>query len=97
MWFSDQIELGTVTETVTYGESIKSYTWKSVLSDKQSPTSKEFYSGESIGMKPELKFVVNTSEYANEDVIRYGSVIYYIFRKYEKGDFTELYVTKTVE
>lgn len=97
MWFSDSIELGAETETLTNGESIKSYTWKSVLADKQSVTAREFYSGESIGMKPEIMFVVNTSEYEGEEAVKYGGVIYYLIRKYEKGDFTELYVTKAKE
>ena len=96
MWFNETIELGSASESVSNGESLKTITWATVYADKQGVRSKEFYEGQSIGLKPETMFVVRTQEYTGQDQVRYNSQVYQVIRTYAKGDFTELVVSKFV-
>jgi SPP1 family predicted phage head-tail adaptor len=97
MWFNEVIELGTVTETVTNGEPIKTYAYRTVYADKQSVGGKEVYEGMSVGVKPDLRFIIKAFEYAGEEKVRYNSKLYTVIREFTQGDTTELYVTKVVE
>jgi len=83
-----------VTEIVTVndvGNSISSQTKRIVFADKQSIRQNEFYQAQATGLRPELMFVIRSSDYANEQVIEYNGKQYNITRFYDKGqDFTEL-------
>jgi hypothetical protein len=97
MWFNDTIELGAVTETVTYGEPIKTYTWRKVYADNMGDGRKETTQGDSSGLIPELKFVIRAFEYEGENAVRYNSKTYTVIRADTQGDRTFLYLTKAVE
>jgi hypothetical protein len=97
MWFNDTIELGTETETVTYGEPIKTYTWRKVYADHQGDGKREKTSGDSTGFNPELKFVVRAFEYSGEMAVRYKSKTYTVIRADSLGDNAYLYLSRVVE
>lgn len=97
MWFNEVIELGTETTTVTYGEPIKTYTWRKVFADPQGDGRRETNSGESTGFKPDLKFVIRAFEYDGELSVRYNSKTYTVVRADTMGDNTYLYLSRVVE
>lgn len=97
MWFNQTIELGTETQTITYGEVIKTYTWRKVFADPMGDGRRETNSGESTGMKPDLKFVIRSFEYNGEPAVRYDSKTYTVVRSDTSGDNTYLYLSKVVE
>lgn len=97
MWFNEVIELGTETQTVTYGEPIKTYTWRKVYADPLGDGRRESYSGESTGMKPDLKFAIRSFEYENEPAVKFNGKTYTVVRSDTAGDNTYLYLSKVVE
>lgn len=97
MWYNTIIELGTETESVSFGEVIKTYTWRKVFADNQGDGRKETNSGESIGMKPDIKFTIRSFEYEDEPTVRYNGKLYTVIRSDSSGDVTYLYLSKVVE
>lgn len=97
MWFNDVIELGTETETVTYGEPIKTYTWRTVYADHQGDGKRERVSGDVSGFDPELKFVIRAFEYNGEMTVRHQSKTYTVIRADSLGDKAYLYLSRVVE
>lgn len=97
MWFNEVIELGTETETVTYGEPIKTYSWRSVYADNMGDGKREKVSGDVNGFDPELKFVVRAFEYNGEMAVRYKSKTYTVIRADSQGDRAYLYLSRVVE
>lgn len=90
MLWNEVIYLGNLTETVVYGEVVPLYTYKMVFADKQSVRQNEHYEAKQIGLKPELMFVVRSSEFSNEERIKYNLKEYEILRTYDKGETIEL-------
>lgn len=90
MLWNEVIYLGNLTETVVYGEVVPLYTYKMVFADKQSVRQNEYYEAKQIGLKPELMFVVRSSEFSNEERIKYNLKEYEILRTYDKGETIEL-------
>ena len=92
MW-RDVIEVGNEFETIKYGEVIRTKEYRKVYADKQSVRQSEFYQSASVGLKPELVFVVKSVEFNNDEYVRYEDKEYTIIRTYDKGENTELTVS----
>lgn len=90
MRWSDVIELGAVTETLTLGEVIESVTYREVFANKLSVRSKEYYEARTLDLKPELMFEIRSSEYDGEEKLKHETKVYEIIRTYDKGEITEL-------
>lgn len=97
MWFNDIIELGAMTETVTNGEPLKTYVWRTVYADNMGDGRKETTSGDSTGFNPELKFVTRAFEYNGEMAVKYKTKYYTVIRADVLGDKAYLYLSRTVE
>lgn len=92
MW-RDVIEVGNEVEMIEYGEVIRTKDYRKVYADKQSVRQSEFYQSASVGLKPELVFVVKSVEFNNDEYVRYEDKEYTIIRTYDKGETTELTVS----
>ena len=90
MLWNEVIELGNLSQTVVSGEVVNSYTYRKVFADKQSVRQNEYYEAKQIGLKPELMFVIRSSEFNNEERIKYNLKEYEILRTYDKGETIEL-------
>ena len=90
MLWNEVIYLGNLTQTVVYGEVVPLCTYKMVFADKQSVRQNEYYEAKQIGLKPELMFVIRSSEFNNEERIKYNLKEYEILRTYDKGETIEL-------
>lgn len=95
MYFSEIINL--IAHTVNQnaiGDSVESPTKQQIFADKQSIRQSEFYQAAVSGLRPEIMFVVRTSDYNQEPRIEYpidSGKEYKIIRTYDKdGEFTEL-------
>ena len=66
-----------------------------VMADKFSITSREFFQASGYGMKPQAMYKVSAALYAGEDRItdEHG-VVLAVYRTYQTGDRVELYVEK---
>ena len=91
--FDENIELGQMTETEVNFEIIKDWIYTPAYATKKSIKQSEFYNAATIGMKPELVFVVRDFEYQNHERLKYNNVTYEIIRAYEIDDVVELIVT----
>ena len=90
MLWNEVIELGNLSQTIVSGEAINAYTYRTVYADKQSVRQSEHYEARQIGLKPELMFVVRSSEFSNDERVRYESKEYEILRVFDKGETIEL-------
>ena len=62
-----------------------------VFCNKKSVRQSEFYQAQAQGYKPELMFVVRSSEYNGEAYFKHEGITYRILRTYDKnGEKTEL-------
>ncbi len=92
MW-RDVIELGQVSETIEYGEPVKTTTWTTAYANEKSVGQKEFYESRLAGLKPEIVFTMRSIEYSNHDRVRFNNVVYEIVRTFKAGEFIELTIT----
>ena len=74
----------TVTTTVdTYGDEVISRTSREVFAGVQSVGYKEFYEAATVGLKPEIKFILQDYEdYEGEKELAYNGIRYQIIRSY---------------
>lgn len=64
---------------------------RTVYADKKSIRQSEFYQAQATGLKPEIMFVIRSSEYDNETKLIYNMKRYNIIRAYDtKNEMTEL-------
>lgn len=64
---------------------------RTVFADKKSIRQSEFYQSQATGMKPEVMFIIRSSEYDNETKLIYNLKRYNIIRAFEtKNEMTEL-------
>ena len=77
-----------------YGVIETAYTKRKVFADVTSVSAKEWFEGGRSGLNPEYRMTVFTYDYNGEEILEYNGVQYTIYRKYERGDKTELYVQK---
>lgn len=93
MW-NDVIELGKSIESIEFSEVIKKIEWREVFANKKSIKQSEFYQAATIGLKPEILFEVYSVEFNEDEKVRYNGKEYSILRTYDKGEITELTVTR---
>lgn len=89
MW-RDVIKLGKWTESIVYGEPIRTLTWTEVFANKKSVRQSEFYSAANVGLKPEIVFEVRSVELDGHDKVEFSGKEYSLIRTYDKGEITEL-------
>lgn len=56
----------------------------------------EFISARQIGYDPEVETDVFSASYNGEPLAEYNGTIYHIYRTYQSGDTTELYLGKKI-
>ncbi len=92
MMWRDVIELGNATETITNGEVIQTFTYRTVYANKKGVRLSEFYKAGNAGLKPELTFEVRSEEFNNDEKLKFEDKEYSVIRKYDRGEITELTV-----
>lgn len=92
MMWRDVVELGNAAETVVHGETVHTYTWRTVYSNKKGVRQSEFYQAAGVGLRPELVFEIRSEEYENDERLKYNGTDYAIIRSYDRGEVTELTV-----
>ena len=92
MLFREVINLISITIAENdMGDPVETPVKRQVFADKKSVRQNEHYQAASVGLKPELMFVIRTIEYEQEPKLEYNSKTYTIIRAYDKdGELTEL-------
>ena len=90
---TEDIELGQLLETEVNFEIIKGWVYTPVYATKKSVKSSEHYQAATVGLKPELVFIVRDFEYNNHERLKYKSKIYEVVRTYHDDEVYELTVT----
>lgn len=81
---NDLVSLKSVTTTVDeIGDTVPTVVWKEIFAEKKSIKQSEFYQAQSVGIKPEITFVIHPSEYENELEVKYNDKIYKVIRTYQ--------------
>lgn len=81
---NELVSLKSVTTTVDeIGDTIQTVVWKEIFAEKKSIKQSEFYQAQSVGIKPEITFVIHPSEYENELEVKYNDKIYKVIRTYQ--------------
>lgn len=80
-----------------YGNRVVTEIKRQVFCDVNSIRQSEFYQAHTIGLKPELYFVVWALDYQGEQSIEYNSVRYEVLRTYQKNDKLELVCRRAVK
>ena len=94
--WSDVVYIGTPVETIVNGEVITSYTSVKRYVNRLSIRQNEYYDAMNTGLKPELMFEIRTLEYNGQTVLKYNNIDYSVIRTYDKGEFTELIVSRNL-
>jgi len=94
--WGDVVYLGTPVETIVNGEVITSHTLVKRYVNRLSVRQNEYYDAMNTGLKPELMFEIRTLEYNGQTVLKYNNIDYSVIRTYDKGDFTELIVSRNL-
>ena len=94
--YNDVITLLAVTEAENdIGDLIETVTRKDVFAEVRSIGMKESYESLSVGLKPEMTFVLaDYYDYDGQEFVEYNSVRYRVFRTYRKRT-NELEITVT--
>jgi SPP1 family predicted phage head-tail adaptor len=95
--YNDVITLLTITETVNeIGDTIPSEARKDVFAEVRSIGMKETYEAMSVGLKPEMTFVIaDYYDYEDQEDIEYNGKRYKVLRTYRKGtNELEIIVTR---
>lgn len=103
MW--NEFKLYDETETVSAaGDIVRVPTFRSVQGFEKSVGLKEFYQGQAVGFKPEIKVVLtNWLDYHGEHRLKYTpfgmqqEITYTIVRTYRDGDSIELTLEREVD
>lgn len=92
MFFREVIDLISVTRTQDdYGDFTETETTNTVYADKKSIRQSEFYQAMTIGIRPEISFIIREVDYNDEDKLQYNSKKYDIIRTYSiDGELIEL-------
>lgn len=75
-----------------YGNPKKTVKKTTILCNKESVYSSEFYSAANVGLKPQMLLTIHVIEYDNEVELIYQDKLYSILRTYRKGELLELVV-----
>ena len=92
MFFREIINLISVVRVQDiYGDFAETETSTQVFADKKSIKQSEFYQAMSIGIRPEITFVIREIDYSNQDKLQYNNKKYDILRSYSiDGELIEL-------
>jgi len=98
MLFRDVLHLVTITfSTNTLGDITESLSESLVYCNKKSIRQSEFYQAQAKGLKPEIMFEIRSTEYADQERLKFDCKYYNIIRTYSKnGETTELICNKVV-
>ena len=66
------------------------------ISSRLSVRQKEYYDAMNTGLKPELMFEIRTLEYNGQPTLKHNNIDYEVMRTYDKGEFTELIVSRNL-
>lgn len=94
--YNDIIFLISQTDSINeYGDTIHTQTEKPVFAKVKSVGMKEKYQALSVGLAPELVFVIaDYLDYADETRIRYNDTYYDVIRTYRSGIELEVVVSR---
>lgn len=92
MMFNNVLTLITETETLDeYGDTVITETSRDVFCELKSIGMSEFYQAQTLGMKPEIKFIIaDYMDYQNEELIAFEGMKYKILRTYRTGNELEI-------
>lgn len=83
--------ISTTQGTDDYGDPIPKETSREVLPRLGSIGQKEFYQAHSVGLQPELKFVLSDYlDYENETLVEYEGQRYRVLRTFRNGQELEI-------
>lgn len=94
--WGDVVYLGTPIETIVNGEVVTSHALVKRYVNRLSVRSKEYYDAMNTGLKPELMFEIRTLEYNGQPTLKHNNIDYEVMRTYDKGEFTELIVSRNL-
>ena len=94
--WGDVVYLGTPIETIVNGEVVTSHTLVKRYVNRLSVRQKEYYDAMNTGLKPELMFEIRTLEYNGQPTLKHNNIDYEVMRTYDKGEFTELIVSRNL-
>ena len=94
--WGDVVYLGTPVEAIVNGEVITSYTSVKRYVNRLSIRQNEYYDAMNTGLKPELMFEIRTLEYNGQPTLKHNNIDYSVMRTYDKGEFTELIVSRNL-
>lgn len=81
--FSDLLKLGVVVETLDdEADVVKTITYKDVYCNLKGVRQSEFYQAASQGLKAEKMFIIQKSDYNDEELVQYSGKHYKIIRTY---------------
>ncbi len=77
-----------------YGDQTETWEESDVFARMKSIGQTEFYQAQTVGIKPELKFVLaDYLDYAGQQYLSYDGIRYKILKTYRKEDSNELEIT----
>lgn len=86
-----------MTDTDQRGDEVTTETTREVFARLSSIGQKEFYQGQAVGLKPELKFVLaDYLDYQNESEVEYNGIRYRVLRTFRSGKELEIVVYREV-
>ena len=84
-------------DTDEAGDEVIAETSREVFARLGSVGQKEFYQGQAVGLKPELKFVLaDYLDYQNEEEVEYDGIRYRVLRTFRSGKELEIVVHREV-
>lgn len=96
--FDERIFLTAVHSGVENGFPVEVLEETEVWADRKSVSRQEFYQAQQAGVRADVVFVVNALDYAEQSLVRVGSVYYDVTRSYQTElDKIELTCTKRGE
>ena len=102
--FDSVITLMKETNTINeYGDTVQTFTKRTVFAEVKSIGQSEFYQAEAVGLKPEIKFVIaDFADYQNEKQLKYTPFggteeIYTVLRTYRNKINLEIVCARGIE
>jgi SPP1 family predicted phage head-tail adaptor len=102
--FDSVITLMKETNTVdSYGDTVQTFTEKTVFAEVKSIGQSEFYQAEAVGLKPEIKFLIaDFADYEGEKQLKYTPFggteqIYTVLRTYRNKINLEIVCARGIE
>jgi len=80
----------------TYGIEVISESDRTVFAEVESISQAEFFAARDAQLQPEYRFRVFFGDYKGEEILKYDSKRYAIYRTYRSGDYMELYAERKV-